>query len=584
MRKGLRFIFLVKLLFLLSINSAWAAGIKEKIISQETAFEKIAESPEMRFLKKYYEGEDYYWSSFTQQLPDEVSPEFNIRCVIYKGEKWGEKVFSEIFYVNAYTGEVRFDEAARQNLSAMMEAEKTRRKAETEDIKKEKTLKEELDKVYSEINQKRSLDKNEYDNFVRESIPLFLRALNAVTPEIRSQALNIIGQLANYSEGIGGYKIKQAIPRLLELLRDKDYGLRYGALFALGNIGDKGDKILIDAVLLLSMDRDSLVRRGAIEALGKLGDSSLTPVLVGLLDESAVNQDAVKTLAKIGDQRAIEPLADLFNKKDYFYLERDIIYAIGNIGDERGIPFLIKLLNKEYTPDIKYGGNFNPPWPYMGPDAAVALVKIGKGAIPYLAEALKSADYLIRLYAVYALDLMKNISALGYLEQMLVTEENPTVRLYVEQAIAGIKGQKFIPLQKKIEVRAESPKKRYNRTDAITLFLYLENKEPFPLVINTAPTKFSDLSFDITGPDNERIFSLIEYSRSLFPAKADLVILKPGETYKAGPFLLKEDYNFTKPGKYRITGRYENNFSGIEFGVYAWVGKIESLPVTVELN
>jgi hypothetical protein len=299
----------------------------------------------------------------------------------------------------------------------------------------------------------------------------------------------------------------------------------------------------------------------------------------------------VKAFTHIGDERAVGPLIRLFNNKEYFYLERDIIYtlgAIGAIGGKESILALMNLLNKRYTPDKKFGGSFEPLYPYMGADVAKALVNIGKDSEPYLIESLKSQDYLERLYAAYALSLLKNTSAVEHLNRALKTEENPTVKTYLEMAIAEIQGKEFIsPLLQQLKIWTEPSKKKYSANETISVYLYLQNKGNIPFTINAVPLEYADLALEIFDPEGKpAINPIIEFCRTTFPTKDSLITLAPGKVHKFGPYHLQDFYRFDRKGKYRIIGVYANSSyaCGIEFGVYALTGKVESEQAIIEIK
>lgn len=571
---------------------------KTNFISSEKASEILLDYPEVKAIQEKFRCERHQcvgrgFGSGISRFPKKDYPfyvmHFNVTQEIEKsaGVYESREIFSKLFYIDAYTEEVYSQEAVQQRIAAKEQAENERQKEQSELIEKEHSLKAELEKRYQKILDKRLYGVNdEYRKLLQEEVPLFVKLLEAVTPEIRYQCAVILGQLARFNESMGGYKAKQAIPGLIKLLKDKEYGTRYQAVDALSEIGEKGDQNLIGEMLLLLNDSDSLVRRGAISALSKLGDSSLTPIFVSLLGDSSVNQEAVKALIQVGDERALEPLTRLFNNRDYSYLEKDIVYALGQVGGKKSIPVLIGLLGREYTYNAKFGRDFEPMTPYVGADAAQALAKIGKDAVDYLVEALKSKDYLTRLYAVYALSLIKDNFTLGPLNKALTGEENPTVKIYIQKTIADIEGMAFIPSFANLEATLESSKQKYKRKEEIKLSLCLQNKGPEPMVINLTRVKYNNLWFNIITPDNKPAAYIgpKEDKATLFPRKDSLMTLSPGQVYKESPFSVQEYYDFSKPGEYRISGIYRNDFNAVEFGVYAWVGKLESQPIIITIE
>lgn len=562
------------ILLCVALTSYAEVSLEAKFISSEEASEAVGDLAEVKNLREKYHLKGYSFGMGVSSWPEEENPFYVIEISVDKEYEKAPKVyeakqvFSKYFYVDAYSGKVVSQEEVEERVRAIKV----------------------IDAIYWELNKKMmSLAYKEYEKFVKESMPTILKGLDAITAEIKSNTTQIIGQLAAWA--VGQYRAGEAVPKLVESLKDKDYGVRYQAVFALGKIGDKK---AIEFILPLLHDSDSLVRRGAIRSLTELGDSSLTPALIKFLDDTSVHQEVVKALAKIGDVRAAEPLIKLFSNKDYFYLERDIIYALGNIGDKRSIPFLIGLFNKKYTPDTKYGGHFDPGITHMGKDSADAIMKIGEVAIPHLIKALKSKEALMRLYSAYALGKMKDPISLGPLNKELMMEENPTVKIYIRQAIAELKGEKFIPSEMKLKVWVESSKQEYKLIEPINLFLYIQNEGQNLVIINTSPV-FPGI-FRITGPDGKSVHCLTEWKRTDFPTKDNLIILNPSQIHKAGPFFIQGHYSstvtspistyydFTLPGRYQIKGIYENRFDAIEFAVYAWVSKLESEPISIEVK
>lgn len=488
------------------------------------------------------------------------------------------------FYMDAKTGKIWCDEETEKEILVMRQADTERENR----IKNEISLKEELDRAYAEIDERRFYNDNTYRQLIQKYTPLFIKALGAVTPDIRSHIAHILGQLSN--EGyLGQYKVTEAIPQLVMLLKDQRYAVRYEAVWALGNIGERGDKNLVEVIVPLINDSDSLVRRGAIEALGKLGDSSLVPRFIALLEDTAVNQETVRALAHIGDERAVAPLINILNSKRYFYLlERDIIHTLGAIGSKQSIPALINLFNQRYARNEKFDESFQPRVPYMGADAARALADIGKDAVPYLIESLKSQDYLQRLYSVYTLGLIKDSACVESLNEVLTVEGNPTVKTYIEWAIAETKGEEFVsPLSKQLKIETKPSRKKYKLNDGINTFLHIKNAGPAPVVINNIPVQFVEVSYVVFGPDNQpTLYIGPMYDWDPFPKQDNLVTLKAGQDYKAKTFNLQKYYKFDKPGIYKIIGFYSNPFyaCGIEFGVYALSGTVKSEPIEIEVE
>ena len=63
-----------------------------------------------------------------------------------------------------------------------------------------------------------------------------------------------------------------------------------------------------------------------------------------------------------------------------------------------------------------------------------------------------------------------------------------------------------------------------------------------------------------------------------------MLTLDPQEVYKAGPCHIREYYMLDTPGTYEIVGAYFNDFSGIEYAVYAWTGLVRADPIRIDLS
>ena len=103
-------------------------------------------------------------------------------------------------------------------------------------------------------------------------------------------------------------KPEEAIESLAQALKDSSLGVRLGAGYALGRIGEPAIDILIKA----RRDADSRVRDSAVAALGNIGGASVREELIGVLrdenEESTVKLTAIQALNKIGDPESIAEL------------------------------------------------------------------------------------------------------------------------------------------------------------------------------------------------------------------------------------------------------------------------------------
>ncbi|MFH1191113.1 MAG: hypothetical protein V1670_02835 [Candidatus Omnitrophota bacterium] len=555
---SVRVVLISLLLFVLFINFAWCDNEAQSFISVEKARSIFSSDADMRILaNKWEEG----CTLSAREFPDPNSPYY----VFYlKQGEWVPKNEELKIKMDAYTGQILLTEDLRREIAAIKEA--------VSSFMQEKSVNVTLDRLMGRRKRGRCLGKVDTIKDLKtlqDFSVLFLQTLDKSTPDIQAGGGRISNFLATHRAELD--RAKKAIPKSLELITGD-----YHTYYVYDPEGLRKD------MLPLIKDYDALVKGGGVNPLGRVGEISLVPIFIPLLEDISLNQDTVKTLGNLRDVTAVKPLIKLFESKQYSYLETSIIHNLGQIGGEQAITFLIELFNKNFTKDVRWP-EFEPPWSYAGADAAVALAKIGKDAIPYLLESLKAKDYLTRLYSVYGLNLIKDQSSLNSLKDALVKEDNPTVKIYIEKAIAEIEGRIFTAPAANLEVRVESSKQKYKLKEEINLFLCIENKDSVPVIINTAA--IYEGIFSITGPDGEPLYGQLEFSRRTdFPAQDSLITLNPGQTHKAGSFSIQEDYSFTAPGRYQISGIYENRFNAIEFGVYAWVGKVESQAITIEVK
>lgn len=117
---------------------------------------------------------------------------------------------------------------------------------------------------------------------------------------------------------LGEMQADEALPKLKEILRDKDLGKE--AAVAIGSIGSEGIPLLVD---LMKNSDDPEIQAAAAKGLGRVGglagDPRIVDPLLEMLDppggvDIRVQTEVVWALGKMPDKRAIEPLNELFAK------------------------------------------------------------------------------------------------------------------------------------------------------------------------------------------------------------------------------------------------------------------------------
>jgi len=180
------------------------------------------------------------------------------------------------------------------------------------------------------------------------------------------------------------------------------------------------------------------VRKCAAEALGKLGDSRAVEPLIQIINDKnwEVRSKAIEALGKLGDIRALETLFEAFKEGDR-HTRFNVIYALHNFRDGRVVDILIQALtDADYfvrCSAAKELGEFRDvralesliqalqdKEPLVRSDAVHALMKINdKRAIDPVIQALKDENDMVRRSAVLALGVIGGIEAIEHIIQAL---------------------------------------------------------------------------------------------------------------------------------------------------------------------
>lgn len=162
------------------------------------------------------------------------------------------------------------------------------------------------------------------------TLPIFEQALRDDShADLRNGAMEVITRFG-----------RQAVPKLLTLLRDNNEEIRNFSTVMLGEIGSREAVVpLIQAL----RDTDSNVRHGAAEALGKINDrAALVPLLELLHEDFWTQYPAVSAIGAMKDVRAVPHLVKLLGND---LLDGAVIDALGEIGDPRALKFLGNMLD-----------------------------------------------------------------------------------------------------------------------------------------------------------------------------------------------------------------------------------------------
>jgi HEAT repeat protein len=191
----------------------------------------------------------------------------------------------------------------------------------------------------------------------QRAVPTLMQRVKDPDKQLREYVIAALGTL----------KVKEAIPALGDVLRDKPLKRRYVAAWSLGEIGgpDAADA-LIDAL----DDDNNEVRRYATRALIKLNKIAVLPLmkyLSGAEGEGAAG--AIRALGDIADKRALEVL--LASAKGE--LRAEVFLALGKLRDNRAEYALIAGLEDENS--LVRMNAAMALGPLGGQDSALALQK-----------------------------------------------------------------------------------------------------------------------------------------------------------------------------------------------------------------
>ncbi|MCI0639525.1 MAG: HEAT repeat domain-containing protein [Gemmataceae bacterium] len=225
----------------------------------------------------------------------------------------------------------------------------------------------------------------------KDALPLVLDSLRDAEPRVRMQAAFALGRVSG--------DLSKAVPKLGELVQDADPVVRAAAVAALGRGGEEALPHLKTALA----DPTANVRAAAALALGSLGPSAkkLGKELLALAENDSgilVRRNALQTLGTFGDDylpQLIGMLKGIPKTGKTATLGMALIQTLGNFGPKAkdAVPDLIEALDSKVQLQLRWS-------------AAQALGSIGpdaKAAIPALERAAQDPNQTLRNNATTAL-------------------------------------------------------------------------------------------------------------------------------------------------------------------------------------
>jgi len=401
----------------------------------------------------------------------------------------------------------------------------------------------------------------------KPAVPALIYALKDKNEFVRRDAAWLLGEIAEANPG--STKILKAVPALIKALKDKNGGVRMEAAEALGKIGfdkvpeEKRIEVEVLAFLILNKtddivkigndavpilidalkDEEWRVEWNAVEALVKIGETAV-PALIDVLKDKDkdedVRWDAAKALREIAEtnpssteiSKAVPALIDAL-KDEGWDVPKGAAETLVKIG-ETAVPALIDVL-KDKDKDVRER-------------AAETLVKIGETAVPALIDVLKDEDRNVRWDAAKALreiaetnpsstEISKAVPALID----ALKDKDGNVQREAAETLEKI-GFDKVPEEKRIEVK-------------VLAFLILEKTDKIVSIGNDAVPALIDALKD----ENEFV------RREAAEALGKIAEANPGSTEisKAVPALidaLKDEDRSVRRRAAKVLGKIVENF------------------------
>ena len=221
-----------------------------------------------------------------------------------------------------------------------------------------------------------------------------------------------------------------AVPILIKMLGDEDENdsVHVAAARTLGRVGD----VTAVPVLITSLnDRNDQVRSTAASALGEIGNSAQTavPTLINMLTMEAhdkVRRDVVLGLAGIGTPDALNALIEAIFNDESRLVRKEAVLGLSRIGEPDEIILPLMIALEDPDPHIRVIGS-------------KALAKIGEPAVPALSLALSNKILEVRKWSAFALSLI-GAAAQAAEPRLIVAlkDRDKNVRRYAARALKKI--------------------------------------------------------------------------------------------------------------------------------------------------
>lgn len=208
--------------------------------------------------------------------------------------------------------------------------------------------------------------------------------------------------------------------RIIDFIRSKDTKDRRLYVTVAGNLRLDDALPELDGILRNETDEDLLLE--ALTAIGKIGAAASIPVVASFLGSSnkKLKLAAISALAEIGGPSSIKKLCEtLTGQSD---TDVAVVDTLARIQDHQCLERLAELLSSRFV-DLRNA-------------ATDHLIAIGRKAIPFVTECLKSDDDDTVIHSLNVLGKIGDITALPAVVKVIHNEPaNPNVRFAVYEAM-----------------------------------------------------------------------------------------------------------------------------------------------------
>jgi HEAT repeat protein len=309
-----------------------------------------------------------------------------------------------------------------------------------------------------------------------------------------------------------GATAKEAVPRLVKALKDKDETVRGDIAFALGRMGMYGKGALLGLKGALSDDHESVRVKaiGAIRGIDPMGQWTVSTLLYAQKNSSsAVKSAAAAGLTRVEtDSKAYRKLVAAMTTKDP-YIAAAAITAIGSKGtrSKKYASTILRLTEHKnemvasaasaamgrVDPDgsammiiaLRKVKSTNPKYQLEGIQSLVGYGEKAAPAVPVIGKLVYSRDSTVSMAAITALTTLGEFhsDAVKYLGNGL-NSKNPETRLAVINALPGLDSAVGVPILP-VLTKASKDKAYSVRVGVVSVLSKLEDPDSaLPLLKN----------------------------------------------------------------------------------------------------